>query len=419
MARRRFIISVLVLAAILTTAGNAYATAYSAAEYLNDIPYYAENGEYRMTGEQAEQLAGVLSARLEGLEGSRSAYAGLVDPGTGAPSMYYIEGTAAELRESEYGLGLEGRMDDSAGFTAAGWQFVDGEIREFYPGIYFGDHMLYKNSYAGGRLENVAAAPIVDGVVDVDPETGGEIIGTAAVAWYEVYLGLDGSGAVYREYTGEFGEYAHWLRDASRPFELGVWGGEFRGLGPAEDVLSALRGYAQEYGKEPEAIFVDVPIGHWAEGAVRFVYERGLMQPTGNNTFEPSVKTSRGMAMTVMARLAGVDTYSVQPWDKAGVDWAVENGLTTNTNSAEVISRQELIGMLWAVAGRPEAELMAVGEFDDLDLALPEYRQALCWAVEIGIIRGSGTGLLNPGGETTRAELAAFLQRAFDAGVFS
>ena len=66
--------------------------------------------------------------------------------------------------------------------------------------------------------------------------------------------------------------------------------------------------------------------------------------------------------------------------------------------------------MLWRYAGSPAAA-------EDLEAFTDAHRagdwawEALCWAVEKGILTGRGDGILDPGGKATRAEAAAMLMR--------
>ena len=46
---------------------------------------------------------------------------------------------------------------------------------------------------------------------------------------------------------------------------------------------------------------------HWAKGSIEFVAARNLLQGTGNGKFSPDTAMTRGMFVTALGRLAGVD----------------------------------------------------------------------------------------------------------------
>ena len=59
--------------------------------------------------------------------------------------------------------------------------------------------------------------------------------------------------------------------------------------------------------------FTDVNASRWYYSSVKFAYEKGLMNGTGNATFSPNADTTRGMIVTMLARLEGQNT-SGTPW---------------------------------------------------------------------------------------------------------
>lgn len=170
-----------------------------------------------------------------------------------------------------------------------------------------------------------------------------------------------------------------------------------------------------DYYTPPE--FEDVT-QEWQREAVKFVYSHGrVMQGTSNKYFDPAGVVDLGTALTVMARLSGVDTTVTDgDWSRPGMTWGREQGLTNNANHAARISRQELVYMLWVVAQCPDADPGFLEGWSDAELVRQEYRQAQAWAVYCGILKGSGDNKLNPDGVLTRAELAAFVMRAFEGG---
>lgn len=93
---------------------------------------------------------------------------------------------------------------------------------------------------------------------------------------------------------------------------------------------------------------------HWAADAIDFVAARELFNGTGANTFSPNRPMTRGMLMTVLARMNDVDTEGGSTWYEKGLLWAVEQGISDGTNPEQKISREQLVTMLYRAAGRPE-----------------------------------------------------------------
>ena len=90
--------------------------------------------------------------------------------------------------------------------------------------------------------------------------------------------------------------------------------------------------------------FVDVPEDAWFDPAVDFVAALDLMNGTGNNKFDPNVKMTRAMVVTVLYRYAGSPDVTglecafkdlTQDWYKDAVTWAAYNSITTGTSDNE------------------------------------------------------------------------------------
>lgn len=171
-----------------------------------------------------------------------------------------------------------------------------------------------------------------------------------------------------------------------------------------------------EISQEPETpAFSDVPVGAWYEAAVAYVAGEGILQGTGNGKFSPNTNLTRGMMMTLLARMAGVDTTGGKTWYEKALAWAVEQGISDGTHPEATITREQLVTMLHRFAGKPVAE-GDLSAFTDDKTVSPWAKEAVIWAVEAGILQGSG-GKLRPQATATRAETAQLLWKyctAFD-----
>ena len=72
------------------------------------------------------------------------------------------------------------------------------------------------------------------------------------------------------------------------------------------------------------------------------------MNGTGNGTFSPNADTTRGMIVTMLARLEGQNT-SGTPWYAAGQKWAMDAGISDGTNMTGAITREQLATMLCVI----------------------------------------------------------------------
>lgn len=160
------------------------------------------------------------------------------------------------------------------------------------------------------------------------------------------------------------------------------------------------------------ASFTDVPAGSWYEDAVNYVYEKGLMNGTSKNGFSPNVSTTRGMIVTILARVEGVNTNGT-PWYAAGQKWAMDNGISDGTNMPGVITREQLATILYRYAkqkGYDVSKSAALTAFADADKVSGYASEAMQWAVAEGLLQGSN-GKLDPQGSATRAQVATILMR--------
>ena len=159
--------------------------------------------------------------------------------------------------------------------------------------------------------------------------------------------------------------------------------------------------------------FVDVSDNAWYASAVNYVVDKGLMNGTGEDKFSPNADTTRGMIVTVLARLDGKSTAGT-PWFAAGQRWAMEYEISDGTNMTGAITREQLVAMLFRYAVKNGLEAVTLSEnltqFTDASDISAWAVSAMQWAVGQGLIQGSN-GLLRPQANASRAEVATILMR--------
>lgn len=159
--------------------------------------------------------------------------------------------------------------------------------------------------------------------------------------------------------------------------------------------------------------FMDVPSGSWYADAVNYVSEKGLMNGTSKNGFSPNATTTRGMIVTILARVEGVNTNGT-PWYAAGQKWAMDNGISDGTNMVGEVTREQLAAILYRYAklkGYDTSKSNKLDSFKDADKVSSWAVEAMQWANAEGLINGKSNNLLDPQGKATRAETAAILMR--------
>lgn len=159
--------------------------------------------------------------------------------------------------------------------------------------------------------------------------------------------------------------------------------------------------------------FTDVPSGSWYEDAVNYVSEKGLMNGTSKNGFSPNATTTRGMIVTILARVEGVNTNGT-PWYAAGQKWAMDNGISDGTNMTGEVTREQLAAILYRYAklkGYDTTKSNKLDSFKDADKVSSWAVEAMQWANAERLINGKSNSMLDPQGKATRAETAAILMR--------
>ena len=174
--------------------------------------------------------------------------------------------------------------------------------------------------------------------------------------------------------------------------------------------------------------FEDVASNAYCYDAVNWAVERNIASGTGKYTFSPDRICTRADFVTFLWRAAGkpVVNYAMNFSDvkessyyAEAVRWAASLGIVTGFSqdtfgTAAAVTREQAVTMLWRFAKQQGFDTtqggMAIREFDDYD-SLSEYaREAMAWAVNTEILKGSDNRLL-PDASCTRAQLVTLLYR--------
>lgn len=187
---------------------------------------------------------------------------------------------------------------------------------------------------------------------------------------------------------------------------------------PAADVYVEADFVASSTPEDPDAFpFIDVKNGDWFYDDVYKAWKNGLVYGMTEDLYMPQRAMSRAMTVTILSRFETEIATVPGPWYESARVWGMENGICDGTAMEANVSREQLATMLWRYANHRGWEVHATDDlsaFNDADQISAYADVAMRWAVGSGIIGGKGEGVLDPGGDATRAEFAAMLNRFCD-----
>lgn len=176
-------------------------------------------------------------------------------------------------------------------------------------------------------------------------------------------------------------------------------------------------------------IFTDVPANHWAQAAIQYVYDNGLMTGVSDTAFAPEATTIRAMIVSMLARLenvtsaadAGFTDVAADDWYTTAVNWAAANGIVSGISDDtfapnDPITREQLAAMLMNYAQWKGLDTTARADLSGYTDAPSTWAsEAVQWAVAEGLLAGVTDDQLQPQAATTRAQTAAVFQRFLTA----
>ena len=185
---------------------------------------------------------------------------------------------------------------------------------------------------------------------------------------------------------------------------------------------------AQALAAEPAQAFTDVSKQDYFYDAVNWAVEKEITSGVSKDAFAPERDCTRADFVTFLWRAAGKPVVNFpmnfsdvkeDAYYAEAVRWAaslgIVTGLSKNTfGAANAVTREQAVTMLWRFAKQQGFDTtqggMAIREYNDYD-SLSEYaREAMAWAVNTEILKGSNNRLL-PNAACTRAQLVTLLYR--------
>ena len=155
--------------------------------------------------------------------------------------------------------------------------------------------------------------------------------------------------------------------------------------------------------------FYDVAASAWYYDAVKYVYDKGLMDGVDTHEFAPNATLTRAMVWTILARAEGVDTTGGSTWYAKAQEWVVAKGVSDGENPNAAITREQLVTMLYRLAGSPSVTGSLTAP--DASSVSSWAKDAMLWAMNLGLVEGDENGAVTPTATATRAQAAAIIMR--------
>jgi hypothetical protein len=174
----------------------------------------------------------------------------------------------------------------------------------------------------------------------------------------------------------------------------------------------------------PISKFSDAKPDAWYHDGVHWALDEGVMNGTGETTFEPNGSATRAMVVTMLWRMAGEPAGSTTApftdvkagsWYADAVNWAAETGAVKGTSETTFspdipVTREQLATILYRYAqaqgkGFTGAWAFPLDFSDAADVSDYAY-EPMCWMTMNGVITGMGNGALAPKDNATRAQIA-------------
>ena len=180
--------------------------------------------------------------------------------------------------------------------------------------------------------------------------------------------------------------------------------------------------------KNPVPAFTDIQ-NHWAADNILFVASRGLLSGTSDTTFSPNTGMTRGMFVTALGRLAGInpDSYKTGKFTDVKADayyapyvnWAAQTGIVTGVTATTFapdtnINREQMAVIMENYAaklGYTVPKTLEAVTFADNASISSWAKEAVKSMQQAGILAGKTNNRFDPAGTATRAEVATVLRR--------
>ena len=163
------------------------------------------------------------------------------------------------------------------------------------------------------------------------------------------------------------------------------------------------------------------PGTNWWDGAEVYAIDEQTFYYTTPSDKTYTVAEFRALLDEYMDYVSGRQRFldvKTSDWFYGNVEWAAENGIMNGYSGAnagkfgpyDTMSRSQLAGVLYNIAGNPAADLSILGSYYDVP-SNQWYSSAIAWAAGSAVMGGYGNGYFDPDGKTTREQIVTVLWR--------
>ena len=173
--------------------------------------------------------------------------------------------------------------------------------------------------------------------------------------------------------------------------------------------------------------FRDVPASHWAYTAIEKAAGNGMVAGVGDGKYAPNGTITGGQLLTMLTRHFCPEDIETDPivlsqaghsgrWYSGNLYAALKHGYLEGIDPTEIdldapCTREQMVTILYNVAGRPATNASALAQFNDRGQVAAYAVNGFSWAVSNKVVSGTSNTTLSPRGTATRAQVAVILIR--------
>ena len=173
--------------------------------------------------------------------------------------------------------------------------------------------------------------------------------------------------------------------------------------------------------------FSDVPASHWAYTAIEKAAGNGMVAGVGDGKYAPNGTITGGQLLTMLTRHFCPEDIETDPivlsqaghsgrWYSGNLYAALKHGYLDGIDPTEIdldapCTREQMVTILYNVAGRPATNTSALAQFNDRGQVAAYAVNGFSWAVSNKVVSGTSNTTLSPRGTATRAQVAVILIR--------
>ena len=173
--------------------------------------------------------------------------------------------------------------------------------------------------------------------------------------------------------------------------------------------------------------FSDVPASHWAYTAIEKAAGNGMVAGVGDGKYDPNGAITGGQLLAMLTRHFCPEDIETDPivlsqaghsgrWYSGNLYAALKHGYLDGIDPTEIdldapCTREQMVTILYNVAGRPATNTSALAQFNDRGQVAAYAVNGFSWAVSNKVVSGTSNTTLSPRGTATRAQVAVILIR--------